>query len=65
MSQSEERESPPSRFGAPPALLAIIQAARSAGDRDLERAARRELAEHYGIELVFRRQSRRDVQHAS
>jgi hypothetical protein len=43
------------RFGAPPALLAIIRAARMAGDRDLERAARKELAEKYGIELMFRR----------
>jgi hypothetical protein len=42
------------RLGAPPALLAIIQAARKIGDRSLERAARQELAERHGIEIVFR-----------
>lgn len=39
----------------PAALVAITRAARGVGDRDLERAARRELAERYGIELRFRR----------
>ena len=43
------------RLGAPPALLAIIQAARIAGDRALEQAARRQLAEEHGIEVSFRR----------
>jgi hypothetical protein len=39
----------------PPALLAIIRAARRIGDKQLERAARKELAERYGIEVVFRK----------
>jgi hypothetical protein len=55
------------RLGAPPALLAIIQAARLAGDRDLEQAARRELAEQHGIDVVFRRRrhrSRQEARHA-
>jgi hypothetical protein len=43
------------RLGAPPALLAIIQAARIAGDRSLEQAARQQLAEEHGIEISFRR----------
>jgi hypothetical protein len=37
-----------------PALLAIIRAARAIGDRDLERAAKRQLLEEYGIEVTFR-----------
>lgn len=53
MAKKPETES--RRFGAPPALLAILQAARRAGDRDLERAAKKELAEVYGIEVSFRR----------
>ena len=43
------------RLGGPPALLAIIQAARLAGDRELERAARQQLVDHHGIEVTFRR----------
>lgn len=38
-----------------PSLVAIVRAARSLGDRELERNARRQLADHYGIELTFRR----------
>jgi hypothetical protein len=37
------------------ALVVIARAARIAGDRTLERSARRELAERYGIDLTFRR----------
>jgi hypothetical protein len=37
------------------ALVVIARAARIAGDKTLERAARRELIEKYGIELTFRR----------
>jgi hypothetical protein len=44
-----------SRFESPPALVAIANAAHLAGDRSLERAARRELLERYGIEVKFRR----------
>lgn len=36
---------------SPAALVAIARAAKLAGDRDLERAARRELKERFGIEL--------------
>jgi hypothetical protein len=44
------------------ALLAIIRAARAIGDRDLERAAKSQLRDEYGIEVTFRR--RREVCHA-
>jgi hypothetical protein len=44
------------RFGAPPALLAIARAAHLIGDRDLERSAREELSEVYGIDVRFRKQ---------
>ena len=40
---------------SPASLVAIIRAARMAGDRELERAARRELSERHGIDLTFRR----------
>jgi hypothetical protein len=39
----------------PPALLSIAQAARRAGNRDLERAARRLLRERHGISITFSR----------
>jgi hypothetical protein len=55
MNHTKEPDEARHRFGAPPALLAIVQAARRAGDRDLEQTARRELAERFGIELVFKR----------
>lgn len=35
------------------ALVAIARAARTSGDRQLERLARRELAEVYGVNLKF------------
>jgi 8-oxo-dGTP pyrophosphatase MutT (NUDIX family) len=38
------------------ALVVIARAARIAGDKTLARAARRELAEKYGIDLSFRRE---------
>jgi hypothetical protein len=60
----DTRQSEKSQFGAPPALLSIIQAARLAGDRDLEKAARQELADRHGIEVVFRRQRREGSDHA-
>ena len=34
-------------------LVAIVVAARRAGDRELERQARRELQERYSIKLTF------------
>ncbi len=37
------------------ALVVIARAARIAGDKTLERAARHELVEKYGIDLTFRR----------
>jgi hypothetical protein len=38
------------------ALVVIARAARISGDKTLERAARRELTERYGIDLTFRRE---------
>jgi hypothetical protein len=38
------------------ALVVIARAARMAGDKTLERAARRELIERYGIDLTFRKE---------
>ena len=38
---------------SPAALVAIIRAARTAGDRDLEKAAKQELSERFGIKLTF------------
>lgn len=38
---------------SPAALVAIIRAARMAGDKDLERAAKQELSERFGIKLTF------------
>ncbi len=52
---SEERQTNDQLQGAP-ALLAIIRAARAIGDRDLERAAKGQLREEYGIEVSFRRE---------
>ncbi len=49
------------RLGGPPALLAIIQSARIAGDRELERAAREQLADKYGIEVSFRQRFREEA----
>ncbi len=37
----------------PAALVAIIIAARRSGDRELERAAKRELRDEHGIALRF------------
>jgi hypothetical protein len=63
MSRTQQAER--SRFGAPSALLAVIQAARRIGDRELERSARLELAEQHGIELTFRRPRKPEVRDAS
>lgn len=40
----------PSRMTA---LVAIIRAARLSGDRELERTAKRELSERFGVKLTF------------
>ena len=45
----------PAALCDPPALLAIMRAARQAGDRELERSARQLLRDQYGIEIVIRR----------
>jgi hypothetical protein len=50
--------SAPSVLTDPPALLAIARAARLTGNRDLERAARQLLKDHWGISLVFCRSPR-------
>jgi hypothetical protein len=39
----------------PAELVAIARAANAIGDKDLERAAKRELLERYGITIKFRR----------
>jgi hypothetical protein len=54
MSQSSTSDSPAS-------LVAIARAARLCGDRELERAAKRELKERFGIELTFTRQQTHEV----
>jgi hypothetical protein len=36
-------------------LVAIVQAARTSGNRTLERSARRELSRRHGVKLSFRR----------
>jgi hypothetical protein len=51
---SEVRESLDYLRGAP-ALLAIVRAARAIGDRDLERAAKAQLLDEYGITIKIRR----------
>ena len=43
------------QFTDPPALLAVLLAAKRSGDRSLERVAKRELAEHYGIEVKIKK----------
>jgi hypothetical protein len=40
----------------PPSLLAIIQAARRIGDTTLEKLARQDLLNSYGIEVTFRQE---------
>jgi hypothetical protein len=47
----------PSATTTPPALVAVAVAARKTGDRDLERAAVRELREAHGIKLSFVRET--------
>ena len=48
-------------------LVAIVVAARRAGDRELERQARRELQERHGVKLSFVRESNggKGVNHAT
>jgi hypothetical protein len=43
----------PDRAESPATLVAIIVAARRAGDRELEREARRRLEERFGVKLSF------------
>ena len=44
-------------YESPSTLVAIIVAARRAGDRELERDARRSLEDRYGVRLSFARES--------
>ena len=44
------------------ALVVIARAARIAGDKTLERAAKRELGDQYGIDLSFRREQKPEAQ---
>ena len=59
----KEQQTAEAEISSPPALLAILQAARRVGDRQLERQARRELAK-YGIEVKIRRPKQAEVSHA-
>ena len=43
------------RSESPATLVAIIVAARRAGDRELEREARHKLQERFGVKLSFAR----------
>jgi len=43
----------PRPTATPPALVAVAIAARKTGDRELERAAIRELREAHGLKLSF------------
>ena len=43
---------------SPATLVAIIVAARRAGDRELERESRRRLRQRFGVNLIFLRQQR-------
>lgn len=45
---------------SPSTLVAILVAARKAGDRKLEQNARRLLEDEFGIRVYFRRESRRE-----
>lgn len=45
----------PRQTATPPALVAVVVAARKSGDRDLERAAIRELRESHGLRLSWAR----------
>jgi hypothetical protein len=51
--------------GSPMALVAMARAANLAGDRELERMARRQLIEQFGIEISFRRTIPSSVPHSS
>lgn len=42
---------------SPASLVAIVRAARLAGDRDLERVARQELRSRFGMDVTFTRAS--------
>jgi hypothetical protein len=43
----------PSSDRSPAALVAIIRAAKIAGDKELEKAGKQELSERFGIKLTF------------
>jgi hypothetical protein len=60
-----KRQEAPDRTDSPATLVAIIVAARRAGDRELEREARRQLEERCGVRLTFARPSQQeDICHA-
>jgi hypothetical protein len=50
---------------SPATLVAIARAAHVVGDRDLEKSAKRELAESFGIEIKFPKAARRESQGAA
>lgn len=47
--------SPPPLGESPAYLIAAAYSARQSGDRELERTARKRLADNYGIRLMFNR----------
>jgi hypothetical protein len=53
--QPFEPNGPREYLNSPPALVAIARAAHAVGDRDLERAAKTELVESFGITIRFSR----------
>lgn len=46
---------------SPSTLVAIVRAARLSGDTDLERAARRELLERFGMRVQFDQHQTREA----
>lgn len=49
----------PDTYPSPASLVAIIVAARRAGDRELERESRSNLQERFGVKLQFAREPRK------
>lgn len=49
---------------SPQSLVAIIRAAHLAGDRSLERAARSELRERFGMDVSFVKRRHAEAAHA-
>ena len=48
---------------SPMALVAMLRAARIAGDKELSRTARQMLLERFGMDVVFRRKRNEEAAH--